>query len=609
MAKHRKTGQFFLWLIIGIMVVAMAGLGLNTAVQSSRSSTVFRVGKSEISQSEYYNALATRISEIEQEQGQPLSMNEARLLGIPDQVKNRLINQATLSEIARVENIRASDEAIGRELLQIEAFKDANGNFSRQNLELFLKNRGITEDQFIENIRATMERNIVLNILSGQTLQIDNLTDLIISKVGEKRIVSFAQITPPEETLIEPPTDTEIRALYDQDPTRFLGLPLEEYDIAYALPDPDAVAQSDIQTYYDENLAEFGQPAQVTYEVLTFPNEQEAEAFYNNPDYQTKAEERGLEPQDYLFINQSLTSLPEDLRDEVAQNGAGVYPPEQTLLGWNVYQITEYSEKNVQPLSEVENTIREKLAGEALDQKLSAEYETLSSLINENADPKTIAQETHLQFVHWVNSDAPIEGLTDQNQFTESAKGLALGQKSELIKIDGGGVFVLTRTHEEDAQPLPFEEVKEQIRAELINERQIKAQNDQAQNLMDQASNSSLEEIATANNLELITTDPVTAQSSFSALPLAISFEAFNRAEGELWVANDQEQSYIARIDEVIAIDPEAPENALIKNDVQGQVNAAISEGIIVDFLNTAAEDFGAVEYRALIEQIEASFK
>lgn len=609
MARRRKTGQIILWIVIGIMVIAMAGFGVNSTLQSTSNNTIMKVGKTEITTSEYLNALSGAIENISSQQGTPLSMEEAKLLNIPQQIKTQVINQATFEEMARLNKIRASDQAIAKALVSIPAFQDALGNFSQNNFKIFLDRNTLTEDEFLAQIRRDLDRQLVYDIMAEQRLDLPNLSHAILEKLGEKRAVSYLTLTAQDMPPIDPPSDEEIRALYDADPTQYLGDPKRLYQIAYLVPDVSAITTDQVVAYYAGHLEDYNQGAAASYQTLTFPNEDDAKAFYDNPDFEAIAAERGLNASDYTFADASFSALPEEIQQEIRQNGPGLLPPVKSAFGWNVYLINSYQENSQTPMEDVEDQIRTQLATAQINDLLTPEYETIISAIESGASPEEIAQTTPLQFVEWSNDEAMIKDLTDQAEFGSEATAAQIDEERELVKLSNGGVFVLRLLSEDEAQPLPFDEVKDSIRESITNENLNTALDAEMDAWLTLAQSTSLESLAEEKSLAIQSNAPVTSDAAFTAVPLGIAFDMFQKPKDEIWAAQGDNERYIVQVSQITPFDPASADGASLSQSLSEKVDGSITEGMIIDYLNAAAQEYGAVEYPARIEQVEAQIR
>jgi hypothetical protein len=73
-------------------------------------------------------------------------------------VLGRLVADATLTDEARRMGLGISNESLSREIAGDTAFQDPSGNFDRDAFVQLLQNAGLTEDQYVEELRTGYTR-------------------------------------------------------------------------------------------------------------------------------------------------------------------------------------------------------------------------------------------------------------------------------------------------------------------------------------------------------------------------------------------------------------------------------------------------------------------
>src|SRR6056297_2165034 len=101
MAKEtrRKASNIFVWIILALLIVGLAGFGVSSFGGSVR--TLATVGETEIDVEDYARALQSELRTLTQRTGEPVTFAEARAMGIDRRVLQGLLAQAALDEAAR----------------------------------------------------------------------------------------------------------------------------------------------------------------------------------------------------------------------------------------------------------------------------------------------------------------------------------------------------------------------------------------------------------------------------------------------------------------------------------------------------------------------------
>lgn len=111
---------------------------------------IAQVGEASIGAPEYQAAVNSRRTEVLDQLDDASLLNEDVL---QEQVLKGLIDRTLLEQQAGKLGMTVSDDTINRLLLQEDAFKDADGNFSNDQFSNFLRQRNMTKDQLFAEFR------------------------------------------------------------------------------------------------------------------------------------------------------------------------------------------------------------------------------------------------------------------------------------------------------------------------------------------------------------------------------------------------------------------------------------------------------------------------
>ena len=100
-ALRRGAGTWVAKLFMVLLVASFAVWGIADIFRGYRGDTLVTIGKTEISGEQFRYELQTDMQQYGRQLGRPLTLPEARALGIDGQVLGRLISQASLDEKAR----------------------------------------------------------------------------------------------------------------------------------------------------------------------------------------------------------------------------------------------------------------------------------------------------------------------------------------------------------------------------------------------------------------------------------------------------------------------------------------------------------------------------
>ncbi len=129
MAKG-KASNFFVWVILLLLIVGLAGFGATNFGGSVQS--VGRVGDTEIEINRYALEMQQELRALAAEQGRTVPMVEATELGLPQAVLGRVVGQAAMEDEAASRGLSVGDEAVSEQILAIPAYQGVDVTFDRQ---------------------------------------------------------------------------------------------------------------------------------------------------------------------------------------------------------------------------------------------------------------------------------------------------------------------------------------------------------------------------------------------------------------------------------------------------------------------------------------------
>jgi peptidyl-prolyl cis-trans isomerase D len=217
-------------LLLGVSVFAMSFFGMEGYLTSRDSTYVAKVGKQEISQTDFQDRMNQLRQQATAEQGDKFDSSVLQKPEVKQQVLDGMIDQRLLLTATGDWGMRVSDKAVRDYIAAIPQFQ-LNGQFDPASYRTFLESQRKTPAMFENDIRSS---------LAGQ---------LLPGAIADSTIISDAQI--------------------DQ----FLGLIAQRRDLRYiVLPKPTVadqqVTDAQAQAYYKAHLADYMNPEQVSVKYL-----------------------------------------------------------------------------------------------------------------------------------------------------------------------------------------------------------------------------------------------------------------------------------------------------------------------------------------------------
>ncbi len=177
--------------------------------------TIATVGRSDITMQQFARAYDLALRQLTQQLGQQITPDQAQMFGVPNQVLGRLVAEAALNDEARTLGLGISNSTLTKEIADDPNFKGTDGTFDQNLFQQFLQNAGLTQDRYVEELRAGYIRQQIINGLAGETMVPDGFMKALNEYRNEERKVSYVILTPAVAGDVGEPGDTELNTYFE----------------------------------------------------------------------------------------------------------------------------------------------------------------------------------------------------------------------------------------------------------------------------------------------------------------------------------------------------------------------------------------------------------
>lgn len=191
----------------GVMLVGIAGFGINNVIADFGSNTVAHVGGQDISTRDFVRAYQNKMNQVAQQMGRMPTNDEAQSLGVPSMVLQELAQNAAIDQIGVNYGLGVSDDKLSTMLRDDSNFSGPLGNFDPAVFKDVLARSGVTEaDYFNLQSKSARRQQLILSLL-GDTNFPKAGADLINGYVGDKRTVDYFVVD--QQSVASPPAPTD----------------------------------------------------------------------------------------------------------------------------------------------------------------------------------------------------------------------------------------------------------------------------------------------------------------------------------------------------------------------------------------------------------------
>src|SRR5205814_9341559 len=115
-ASSNWLGKAVMAAVVGFLVISFAIWGIGDIFRGFGRSTVAKVGRTEITVEQFRNFYNDRLRQLSQQAGRPISMEQARAMGLDRLLIGQLTPELLLDETARKLRLTLADAEVAEQL-------------------------------------------------------------------------------------------------------------------------------------------------------------------------------------------------------------------------------------------------------------------------------------------------------------------------------------------------------------------------------------------------------------------------------------------------------------------------------------------------------------
>jgi peptidyl-prolyl cis-trans isomerase D len=612
MAKGGAS-RFFVWVILGLLIVGLAGFGATNFGGGVRS--VGSVGSTSIDLDRYARELQQELRALSAEQGRTVSLSEAQMMGVPQAVLGRMVGLTALEDEAASIGLSVGDEAVRAQILDIPAFRGVDGTFDRESYRFMLEQSGLTVAEFESRVRVETAAGIVQNAVASGIGFPATFADTIFGYVRETRDVTWARLTPEAlEAEAPEPTEAELVAFHAENPDLFTAPETREITYAWLTPDMllDTVEADEdaLRAVYEARIDEYVQPERRLVERLVFPTEDAAAAARarieaGEIDFDALVAERGLTLDDVDLGDVAREDLGAAGEEVFALAEPGVAGPAPSSLGPALFRVnailapreTSFEEAREDLLPEVQMDRARRVIVDMIDD--------LEDRLAGGATVEDLAQETELELGQIEWHPGVTDGIAAYDTFRAAARAAEEGDFPEVLALPEGGLFSLRLDALRPPALRALDDVRDEVRAAWVAREVGRLMAEEAEAVAAQVREG--REMA-ALRLPLGADRGVMRESFIEDAPADFVDTVFDMAPGEIRVVSDATVAWIVRLDQVTAADQSAAEAQAVKQIFLRQAAQEAAGDMLDAFTQALTTQKGVQINEAAINAVHAQF-
>ena len=577
-AFRSSQSSIFVWIIILLLIVGLAGFGISQSGAGGGATAVAGVGDEEITVDEYVRAINNESQRLGAQFGTFISIDQMRGFGLDQQVLSQLLNTAAIDNEAQKLGISVGDETIKNALLNNRAFQGPGGGFDQTTYEFALSGANLTPVEYDEVLRAESTRELLRQgVIRG--VEVDNTAATEIVKfLGQQRSFEWVRLNSSNlDVPVGTPSDAELETYHSENESLYT-LP-ETREITYAhvtedmLLDQVTVTEESLVELFEERSLEFNAPARRILDRIVFGSQEDAQNAIDaisggTQTFTELAQSRNLAADDYDLGEVTAQELETEAREMLfGTEELGVYGPLETPLGPAIYRVNAVLDATNITLEDVRDELRQELAQSEAAARISEETDAIDDLIAGGASIEDVAKETFMELGTITLTAQTEEGIAADQSFREEALTAGLEEERDLANLSDG-LFVLRVDEIRDPTLQPLADVRADVEAAWRETETINRLTELGSSLKERIDGGeTLAALSSELGMVLVEEEPLGRNDIVEDTPPAFVQEIFTAQVNEAVVVPDEASVLLARISDIVP-------TALVGDEVDAQLTA-----------------------------------
>jgi len=555
--RRNASGPFGLTLII-LLVLAFSVWGIGDIFRNYDVGTLARIGDREVDSQEFLFRYNREINRISNELERFVSNEEARDSGIDIQILTNLLVEKTLNSSADKMKLRPSDNSLTERLKNTNSFKNAFNQFDKNVFNQVLRQNGITEDLFFSMERDSIAQAQIYRALFENLNISKEFSNLIHRFQNEDRSVDYLVLNTNTENVDSYEINNqELLSYYNNNKDNYKSESKRDFTLLTLLKSEISslieVEEEIIKEIYENNLSDYETPEKRTYYVIPFNSSEEVNSalnnFKENTDINNIIVSRGLSVEDVL---QSSISLEEGLNEAISNKAFEVDKnilagPVQGPFGPTLIYVTEIESSFKKTFLEVKEKIAQDYKSEETQDKIYEIYNVIEDQRAAGLTFEEIALENNLKLSQYssVNDNGSNFSNSDidlalRNLIIETIFDSDIGLEMDPLEDQNGNVVFIRVDNIDEETILNFDNVQNEVRSDIINQRQKKDLEDISFQYLNDINNNinNLEQIADNLNVAILKRDNLSRYSFDEVFSRSAIEEIFKTNVNKAFKAN-----------------------------------------------------------------------
>jgi peptidyl-prolyl cis-trans isomerase D len=498
-----KSGSKIAYFILSLLMAAFMFFGIQGYFVASGDTGVAKVGRTEISSSDYRQRMNEHVQRMRAMMGESFNSDYFNTPQYKRQVVDQLVDEELMTQAGAAAGVAVSDARLRDEIMKLEAFQ-IDGKFNPAQYTSVLQANNMSVDEFEQRMRRDLAVRELPSQIEGSALVTDADVDEYLRLRDQTRSFRYVTLNAPVVTA-DQISDDDAKSYFQKNSSKFATK--EQVSVEYielnaaSLVVPPADEATLLDRYTQQKAARYGSGDQRLASHILVSVAAGADA-----DAQKAALARANDLLAKIRGGAGFEATARESSDDVGSKASGgdlgwiektgafepafeealfglavgaVSEPVRTDQGYHLITVRESRAASFRPFEEVRAELeaeyvaseREHLFGEKFNDLVDESFSNPGSL-----EPAAKQLEMPVQKTELFDRDFG-GGIAVYPKIREAAfSDTVLGERnnSEAIEVGENHVVVLRLLEHKPAAPRKFEDVVAEVKSTLANDRQGK---------------------------------------------------------------------------------------------------------------------------------------
>ena len=278
----KGIARWVLIALVAMLIFSFAIWGIQDVFRGFRDTELARVGNTVIQVSDFQRQYNQQLQAFSRQTGQPISPEQARLLGLPNNLLGRLTTNAVLDERAKGYGLSLPLEKVATMVMVDPTFQAGTGRFNRDYFNEVIRQNGMTESMFFQEQRNAYRRAQIGEAIAGEAAAPVILQEALSRYSTETRSIDYLIIADTALPAAPAPTDAELSTFFESRKADFKAPEYRKFSYMALSPAEIAktivVSDEDAKADYDARKDRYTTPERREVQQIAFPTAEEAKA-------------------------------------------------------------------------------------------------------------------------------------------------------------------------------------------------------------------------------------------------------------------------------------------------------------------------------------------